>query len=594
MCYITNYKGVIILKKVLFISIFLLIVVKLPQFVFAGNTITVGENKQFANIIDAYNAALPNDTIIIFPGEYFIPYNKEEKSFLTIKKDGITLKGVDKYGNEIKSSDYCEVIISPERYTGVVQAQALMYVKAHNIQIEGIRFVNYIKNMPVTKWAGMGVSSGGSNRIRNEQSNNYYTETTYEAIEDTGGSLIAADRSIYSLLDVSELDKIDKRVKIIDLDETNASLQTIQIKNDHQESNSFILSAIQLDSNLSYSDKIFSLETDYGIIEIPGNIIKYIDNFYEKSESEDDDEHDTSIQALYGDKLGLRFTAKKIEFDTIISDISLKGNLAAPIVSFESAVQTYATMKQIYQFKNTIRKYVPLYDNVNPNNLMVYFINSSHKILEADYKLITKNNKTYVEISNNLSGTIVVFTSSTGFIDVSRDFWAYEAIKNLTDKGIVNGRGNGMFDPNAKVNRAEFIAMLVKAISISDNKNDTMYEDVISDAWYYEYITKAKSINILDNLITNENKKFYPFAGLIREEMASILAAYAKFKNLSINNKINIRQFNDFELIDPHYANDVRSTVNAGFMQGTPDKLFEPKSTVTRAQAAYVIWNLIK
>ncbi len=581
------------MKKFLFLSVVMLILAYLPQNVLAGNTITVGNNKQFATIMDAYNAAQPNDTILIYPGEYFIPYNKEAKSFLTIAKDGITLKGVDKYGNDIKGSDFIEVTVSPQRYSGVVQAQALLYVKAHNIHIEGIHFISYIKDMPVTKWAGLGVSSGGSNRIITEQSKNYYTETTYEAIEDPSGYAPIVNKPIHDLIDVSELDKVNPRIKIIDLDEENTSPQTLHFKNSHQEINRFILSTIQLEKNQSYSDKVFSLETDYGIVEVPGNIINYIDNFYEVVDDEDN-EHDSSIKGNYGDKLGIRFSLIKEDNVSLMNSISLKGNLAAPIVSFEAAVQTYAPVMTIYEFKNSIKKYVPLYDHVDQKSLSVYFLDTSRKITKADYKPVLINNKTFLEINNNLSGTVIAITSAGGFPDVPRDFWAYDAIQNLSEKGIVNGKGNRLFEPNDIVNRAEFITMLTGSISITTKKDTTMYQDVYPETWFFENVVSAESINILDNLVTNENEKFYPFAGLTREEMACILASYAKQQNIRSTGNKKINQFQDYQLIDPHYVGDVLYAVNAGIMKGMSDKVFDPRSTVTRAQAAYVIWNLTK
>ncbi|HHW02252.1 MAG TPA: S-layer homology domain-containing protein [Thermoanaerobacterales bacterium] len=53
---------------------------------------------------------------------------------------------------------------------------------------------------------------------------------------------------------------------------------------------------------------------------------------------------------------------------------------------------------------------------------------------------------------------------TTQFKDVPSDYWASGYIKVASDMKIVNGRGNGVFDPNANVTYAEAITMIVRAL----------------------------------------------------------------------------------------------------------------------------------
>jgi hypothetical protein len=52
----------------------------------------------------------------------------------------------------------------------------------------------------------------------------------------------------------------------------------------------------------------------------------------------------------------------------------------------------------------------------------------------------------------------------TQFKDVPADYWASGYIKVAADMKIVNGKGNGLFDPNANVTYAEAITMIVRAL----------------------------------------------------------------------------------------------------------------------------------
>lgn len=50
------------------------------------------------------------------------------------------------------------------------------------------------------------------------------------------------------------------------------------------------------------------------------------------------------------------------------------------------------------------------------------------------------------------------------FKDVPKDFWAFDAIQKLKDRGIAGGRADGTFGPNDVVTRAQFAVMINNAI----------------------------------------------------------------------------------------------------------------------------------
>ena len=46
------------------------------------------------------------------------------------------------------------------------------------------------------------------------------------------------------------------------------------------------------------------------------------------------------------------------------------------------------------------------------------------------------------------------------FSDVSKDFWAYDAITELAEQGILNGYEDGTFRPDEPITRAEAAAII--------------------------------------------------------------------------------------------------------------------------------------
>ena len=82
---------------------------------------------------------------------------------------------------------------------------------------------------------------------------------------------------------------------------------------------------------------------------------------------------------------------------------------------------------------------------------------------------------------------------ATAFTDVAADHWASGYINLASQQKIVNGRGNGIFDPNGNVTFAEAVKMLVVALG---------YEPMASQRGGYPtgYLTVANSTKMTANV----------------------------------------------------------------------------------------------
>ncbi len=72
----------------------------------------------------------------------------------------------------------------------------------------------------------------------------------------------------------------------------------------------------------------------------------------------------------------------------------------------------------------------------------------------------------------------------------------HTAIEALARAGIIGGRGDGTFDPDAVMSRAEFAALIVRAIA-ADPVVMPHFKDVPEDAWYAGYVGAAYQSGIV-------------------------------------------------------------------------------------------------
>lgn len=170
------------------------------------------------------------------------------------------------------------------------------------------------------------------------------------------------------------------------------------------------------------------------------------------------------------------------------------------------------------------------------------------------------------------------------FTDIEHVAWAKDSINALAKEGILSGRGDGTFDPDDNVTRAEFCKMITLVLSKHGAGYDCDFTDVGKDAWYYTYVASAKAHGLVNG---RDDGSFGANDTITREEMAAIAV-----RALGIADGHETEKFADDAEI-ASFAKDAVYTLKAlGIMDGVGDNLFAPKTNVTRAMAAKVIYMI--
>jgi hypothetical protein len=167
-----------------------------------------------------------------------------------------------------------------------------------------------------------------------------------------------------------------------------------------------------------------------------------------------------------------------------------------------------------------------------------------------------------------------------GFKDIE-GIWSKEYIEQLVLKGAISGYPDGYFRPDNNITRAEFVAIISKALGLK-HKKSIVYSD-IQNHWAKEYIDMAAS----EGIIRGYNESIFgPNDFITREQMAVIISRIIKIKN---QNQYNRETFKDWDEIADWAKTSIEKTFNNSIINGYPDKTFKPKRYVTRGEAATVI-----
>lgn len=178
-------------------------------------------------------------------------------------------------------------------------------------------------------------------------------------------------------------------------------------------------------------------------------------------------------------------------------------------------------------------------------------------------------------------------TEYINFGDIDSVEWAREAIEYLASENIVSGVEDGVFKPNDTVTREQFATMLVKAFNLNGGNSD--FTDLDNNHWAFDAVSAAYANGIISGISDTE---FGTGRNITREDMATMLYRASQKMGITLNDgDIN---FTDSEDISDYAFEAVKAMNNSGVISGYSDGTFGPKDNATRAQAAQMLYMLIK
>ncbi|QJD83171.1 S-layer homology domain-containing protein [Cohnella herbarum] len=169
------------------------------------------------------------------------------------------------------------------------------------------------------------------------------------------------------------------------------------------------------------------------------------------------------------------------------------------------------------------------------------------------------------------------------FTDI-KGHWAEKNIEKLAAKGAVKGYSNGTFKPDHPITRAEFTAILVRALELPQIEGKVFADT--ADHWAGRAISSASAYGIIQG---NNQHKFAPDGLVTREQMAVMIV-----NALQLENRQASHAFADRESIAAWAQEAVAAAVEHGVIAGYPDNTMKPKANATRAEAVTVILHAIE
>lgn len=168
-----------------------------------------------------------------------------------------------------------------------------------------------------------------------------------------------------------------------------------------------------------------------------------------------------------------------------------------------------------------------------------------------------------------------------------KNHWGREEILPLIEKGIVQGDGESL-RLSATITRAEFIALIIRAMGLDVSEYEGAFADVTSDDWYSGILQTAYENKIMEG----DGSCALPNDFVTREQAVKIMMKAAEQKT-EITYEESAAGFNDDNLISDWAKPFVSKAVSLQLIQGTGEGLFDPKGNLLREQGMAIVYRIM-
>lgn len=206
-----------------------------------------------------------------------------------------------------------------------------------------------------------------------------------------------------------------------------------------------------------------------------------------------------------------------------------------------------------------------------------------------------RNLKQKYNFSTPVTANIVLYAkwtgtgeTGTGFSDVKTDDWFCSAVNYVVGKKLFNGVSDNEFAPNDSLTRAMLVTILYRLDGEPETEIGEGFADVESGAYYEKAVAWAKANGIVNGITDSE---FAPNNNITREQIASIIYRYAKYKgyDVSVGEDTNILSYEDANKISDWAVAAIQWACGAGLINGRTESTIVPDGTATRAEAAAIM-----
>lgn len=251
---------------------------------------------------------------------------------------------------------------------------------------------------------------------------------------------------------------------------------------------------------------------------------------------------------------------------------------------------------EVSKFNGYVERTIAIPEGIDPSKITTGIVlNADGTFSHVPTTIIVIEGKYFAKINSLTNSTYSVIYSPKSFVD-AENHWAKADINDMASRLVVDGDGDGTFQPDRNITRAEFVTILVKALGLKPGTGRNPFTDVSNSEWYAGYIKTAYEYKLISGYSENT---FGPMDTITREQAMTMLRGAMKLTKLEVeltNVEVEklIAGFTDGSQTSDWSRNSVAACVKAGIISGRTGNMAAPEDNITRAEVAVMIRRLLQ
>ncbi|MPM07059.1 hypothetical protein SDC9_53363 [bioreactor metagenome] len=265
-------------------------------------------------------------------------------------------------------------------------------------------------------------------------------------------------------------------------------------------------------------------------------------------------------------------------------------------VEFEITCTSGSKTVAVSKFNGYVERTVAIPDGIDPSKITTGIVlNNDGTFSHVPTQIVVINGKYYAKINSLTNSTYSVIYNPVAFTDVA-GHWAKDAVNNMGSRMVVTGIGNSTYEPDRIITRAEFAAIVVRALGLRQGTNESSFGDVTLTNWFNGYVDTAASYSLIAGY---NSTTFAPNDTITREQAMTILARAMKLTGLSVTLTDSevlalLSNYTDAGLVSDYAKAGAAACIKNGVVSGTTASTLSPKDSVTRAEVAVMVQRLLE
>lgn len=178
------------------------------------------------------------------------------------------------------------------------------------------------------------------------------------------------------------------------------------------------------------------------------------------------------------------------------------------------------------------------------------------------------------------------------YYDLDASKWYHEGVHYCLDNALMNGIGNGVFNPNGNCTRGMLATILYRVSGSPETEVSTVFFDLKAEDYFAKAVSWAYNNSVVNGM---EPHTFGGNVNITREQFATMLYNYAKLNGVDVDKaseNVNTLSFIDIFDVSSWANAGIHWCLASGILTGktaSGELYVDPQGLLTRAEAAAMI-----